>query len=165
MGNVMEEKQKHAGGRPEVYTKEIADEICLRLSQGESMLHICQTSPHLPVRSTINLWLLSDKHKEFSDNYAKAKAEYAEIVFDDLVNIADDNCEDIKTIIDKDGNEKEVVDNELVNRSRLRVDTRKWILARMFPKKYGEKSEIEHIGLPVPPSEITYRIVNPGDIK
>ncbi len=44
--------------------------------------------------------------------------------------------------MDKDG--KKTLDHEHVQRSRLRVDTRKWLMARMAPKKYGDK--MQHTG-------------------
>jgi hypothetical protein len=44
----------------------------------------------------------------------------------------------------KDGTFKEKGD--MVDRSRLQIDARKWILSKLLPKKYGDKVEHEHSG-------------------
>jgi hypothetical protein len=46
----------------------------------------------------------------------------------------------------KDGSTTEVENHEAINRSRLRVDTRKWLIARMAPKKYGDRVTNEVVG-------------------
>ena len=113
-----------AGGRPSDYTPELAADICSRLASGSSLRAIC-ASDSMPSASSVFLWLT--KHKEFSDNYAKAIDERAAGMFDDMLDIADD------------------VEPEAacVAKARLRVDTRKWALARMNPKKYGDKIQAE----------------------
>jgi len=75
-----------------------------------------------------------DFDKEFLNNYMRAREEYADSMFDDIINIADDNGNDIRMT-----DNGPVVDNDVIQRSRLRVDARKWALARMSPKKYGDK--------------------------
>lgn len=63
-------------------------------------------------------------------------------MFEDMLEIADDGTRD--TYVDAEGNER--TDQDVIARSRLRVDTRKWMLARMAPKKYGERITQEHTG-------------------
>lgn len=111
-------------GRPSDYTPELAADICSRLAAGSSLRAICMLDS-MPCASTVFLWLT--KHQEFSDNYAKAIDERAAGMFDDMLDIADD------------------VEPETacVAKARLRVDTRKWALARMNPKKYGDKIQAE----------------------
>jgi len=41
---------------------------------------------------------------------------------------------------------KRIVDHENIQRSRLRVDARKWAAARLAPKKYGDRLEHDHKG-------------------
>jgi len=77
----------------------------------------------MPSASSVFLWLT--KHQEFSENYAKAVDERAAGMFDDMLDIADD--------VEPEASH--------VAKARLRVDTRKWALARMNPKKYGDKVE------------------------
>ena len=61
------------------------------------------------------------------------------IIFEEALDIADSFDKDV--IIDKEGNE--IINHNVINRDRLRVDTRKWFLSKLNPKKYGEKLEIE----------------------
>jgi hypothetical protein len=56
---------------------------------------------------------------------------------DDLITISDDTARDL---IENEAG-KTVCNSEYVNRSRLRIDTRKWVLERLAPKKFGAKQE------------------------
>ena len=58
---------------------------------------------------------------------------------DELNEIADDGRNDWMTVTRRDGSEIEVANNEVLQRSRLRVDTRKWIMSKILPKRYGDK--------------------------
>lgn len=131
--------EKHAGGRPTKYSEELTSEICSRMAAGESLKSICK-SDDMPAMSSVFLWL--GKYKEFSDKYAKATEARADCMFEEMLEIADDGTNDY--MLTKDGEER--YNSEHVNRSRLRVDTRKWMLARMRPLKYGDKQQVEHSG-------------------
>lgn len=123
-------------GRPTDYSQDIADEICARLMAGETLRQIVR-SDHMPARSTVHLWLV--KNKAFSDQYALAKEHQADTIFDEMFDIADDGTND--WMMKQFGeNEVEVVNHEHIQRSKLRIDTRKWALARMAPKKYGDRT-------------------------
>lgn len=91
--------------------------------------------------STFYKWLERDEKNE--KQYARACNMRADILFDEIINIADDNTLDTITIINAQGKEVKVEDKEWVNRSKLRVDARKWALSKMNPKKYGDKIEHE----------------------
>ena len=119
-------------GRPTIYTKELADKICLLLADGDSLLKISKRD-EMPSRSTIHEWLLDETKKEFSDSYEKAVNIRTENMFDELENIAD-----ISDTI------------ESPMRSRLRVDTRKWYLSKVMPKKYGDKIDMTSGGKELP---------------
>jgi hypothetical protein len=121
-------------GRPSKFTKALGDEICLRLSEGESLRKIC-LSDHMPVKSTVFTWLLADK--VFQDQYARAREMQADAIFDEMLDIADEIGDD--TYLDSNGNER--TNNEVVQRSRLRIDTRKWIAGKLRPKVYGDKAD------------------------
>jgi hypothetical protein len=78
---------------------------------------------------------LSDK-PEFSAQYARAKDLQADFMRDSLLPIADDTSGD--ELITKNG----VIENrEFVNRSKIRIETRMWIMERLSPKKYGKQVE------------------------
>ena len=76
-----------------------------------------------------------DEQEWFRVQYARAREAQADYWAEEIVSIADDGSKD--TYLDAQGNER--TNHELVNRSRLRVDTRKWLMARMAPKKYGDR--------------------------
>lgn len=126
-------------GRPSGYTKEIGDEICERLSDGESLRAICRDD-HMPNKSMVFRWLY--EFQSFRDQYARAKEEQADTLADDILDIADDGRND--TYVDDEGNKK--VDFDAIQRSRLRVDARKWIASKLKPKVYGDRIQQEISG-------------------
>ena len=87
-----------------------------------------------PSTSTFSIWM--DRDEELSKRYARACEKRADVIFDDILDIADDSSGD--KMINEDG--REVLNSEFVQRSRLRIDARKWILAKMNPKKYGDRT-------------------------
>lgn len=133
-----------AGGRPTIYTDELVDEICSRIASGESMNSICK-SENMPVMSTVMLWLVDGKHARFSEKYAESRRIQAETLADELFDIADNGTNDWMTRNDKDGNEAYILNGEHVQRSRLRLDTRKWYLSKVLPK-FADKQQVEHSG-------------------
>lgn len=76
---------------------------------------------------------------DFAPLYARAKMVQADFMVEELVEIADDTSRDTLIRTNKDGEEYEVCNTEWLNRSRLRVDTRKWIAAKLAPKVYSER--------------------------
>jgi len=108
--------------------------ICTRIGKGEALRNILKDS-EMPVSQTFYKWLDSDKNK--SIQYARATELRADNIFEDIIDIADDNRKDLQT--DKDGNER--TNSDVIQRSRLMVDARKWYLSKLNPKKYGDKIE------------------------
>jgi hypothetical protein len=127
-------------GRKSTYTQKIADLICERLAAGESLRAICRDDG-MPTEAAVRLWARDDV-QGFASQYAHARALGYERLAEELLEIADDGSSD--THQDADGNER--TNAEVVARSRLRVDTRKWLLSKMLPKVYGERSTHEHVG-------------------
>ncbi len=124
-----------AGGRPTDYTPELGQEICEAIaSTGSGLPTLCKKNLHWPTRSSIFLWLR--KYPEFSDRYHKAKKDQVTALVDDILEISDDSSQD--TIEDEDGNVR--VNSEFAARSRLRIDTRKWIAAKLVPRLYGDNA-------------------------
>lgn len=123
-------------GKPTDYNEEIADIICDIVSTTTKGLpKICAEYPELPEPATINRWRL--RHEEFGSKYAQAKREQAELLAQEIIDIADDKTHDV--LIDEDGNER--LNTEFVARSRLRVDARKWVASKLLPKVYGDKQD------------------------
>ncbi len=131
-------KTKKAG-RPSLYTKALAAEICRRMAEGESLRAVCRDDA-MPDKATVLRWLADKDKAEFRDQYAHARDMRADALFDEALEIADNAADDWTT----DGNGKAVLDHEHVQRSRLRVDTRKWAAGKLAPKRYGDK--IQHTG-------------------
>lgn len=125
-------------GRPSSFTQGVADMLCERLAEGESLRAIC-ADDGMPRRATVFRWLAVNEM--FRDQYAWAKEAQAETYADEIVAIADDRQGDY---IERDGNV--VYNAEHVNRSRLRVDARKWVASKLKPKKYGDRLDVESKG-------------------
>ena len=116
---------------------EIIDSICAKVASGESLRSIFSKEDKLIDRSTFYDWILANK--EYADRYARATEIRADILFDEILDIADDS--DFDLYLTDDG--KELVNREAIKRSALRVDARKWALSKMLPKKFGDKQAID----------------------
>lgn len=128
--------------RPSDYTQELADKICLRLSNGESLRHIC-LDEDMPDASTVHRWVLEDR-EGFYKQYAKAREIQAEQLFEEINELADTSVTDIV------GDDKS--DSARVQARKLQVDARKWYLSKVLPKKFGDKLDLTSAGekLPTP---------------
>ena len=115
---------------------EIFDDIFTRISNGEALRTILQAS-NMPSTQTFYRWLEDDEIK--SKQYARATEERADAIFDEILEIADENEADV--YINDLGETK--IDGNNIQRSRLRVDARKWVVSKLNPKKYGNKEFIE----------------------
>ena len=111
-----------AGGRPTSYTEELGDKICEGVARKTPLARLCDENDDLPAPRTVYKWLRI--HKEFVQNYTRAKEDQADYLVEECLEIAD-----------KDGIEPAD--------KRIRVDTRKWIASRFNAKKYGDKQFIE----------------------
>jgi hypothetical protein len=123
-----------------IYSDEIADEICARLENGESLQSICK-SEHMPDERTVRRWA-TENYQEFSPRYARAREIGYLKLADEILDIADDARNDWMDRKTRDGTIR-VVDEECVKRSQLRVESRKWLLAKMLPKVYGDKLQVD----------------------
>ena len=131
-------------GRPTKRTKAVVEEICSRIAGGESLRAICRDE-HLPDRITVLRWALFDE--SFRNRYVQAREMQAESMADELLEISDDGMNDWMERRNADGEcVGYTLNGEAVQRSKLRVDTRKWIASRLLPKKYGDRIQQEHSG-------------------
>ena len=123
------------------------------LASGRSLIAICQSEGR-PSFTTFMRWLAEEGEKGDSlrDQYARAREAQAEVMAEDILAIADEECTMVKADKhgsrddDGAGNTEVVFDATAVQRNRLRVDARKWLLSKMAPKKYGDKIQAEHTG-------------------
>lgn len=110
-----------------------ADLICERLSEGYTLRQIARELDC--TAGAISIWASEDT--EFAKRYARAMDVRTDRMAEEIVDIADDGSNDW---MEREGHE--VANGEHIQRSRLRVDTRKWLMAKMMPKKYGERTTI-----------------------
>lgn len=148
VGITPQDSKETAIGRPTKYTQKLADTICEQLAMGISMRTVSRDES-LPAMSTMFKWLR--ENKEFSEQYEKAKQESTDAMAEDILDIADNGTNDWIERENKNGGTYEVVNNDVIQRSRLRVDTRKWLMAKMKPKKYGDHIDVTSGGERVNP--------------
>jgi hypothetical protein len=121
------------------YTKQMADIICIRLSEGESLKEIVRTEG-MPDRATVYRWLL--EQPVFCDMYTRAREEQADTLADEIIAIADESPE-INEIRDKHGDVVDIkIDSGYVAYQKQRIEARKWTAMKLKPKKYGDKLEL-----------------------
>jgi hypothetical protein len=126
-------------GRPTVFDRKVFDEICRRLAEGQTLREICR-DPAMPPRSTVRGWVLEDR-EGVSAQYARAEALGLEEWNDETLEIADDATNDWVTRTRRDGKEETVFDREHVERSKLRIAQRNWIIARRLKGYSGRESD------------------------
>ncbi len=145
-----------AAGKPSDYSQEVADIICERIADGESLRAIC-SEENMPNKATVFRWL--SKHQEFSDQYARARDEQAETLFDEILDIADDGRNDWMAAHDEYEGFGWKENGEAIRRSQMRIDARKWMAGKLKPKKYSDK----HIVAGDPDSPVRMEIVWTGE--
>lgn len=130
--------------RPSDYSQELADRICAQLAEGNSMRTVCKADD-MPCTATVFNWLRTKPG--FLEQYTRAKEESADALSDEMLDIADDSTNDWMERLDKDGQGIGYqVNGDHVQRSRLRIETRKWLASKLKPKKYGDKVDLTHSG-------------------
>lgn len=135
-------------GRPSGYTPEIADSICDHIAKGKSLVGWCNTEGNAGY-STVMRWL--EAHEDFREKYARARADQADFLAEEILQIADDGLND--TYTDEEGNVR--TNQDVIARSRLRVDSRKWYASKLLPKKYGDRVQQEVSGPDGGPVQVT----------
>lgn len=126
-------------GRPSAFTQDIADAICAGLSDARSLRSIC-LADDMPHQATVCRWL--GEKERFREQYARAREAQADAIFDEMLDIADDGSNDWMQREREDGSIDEVLNHEHVQRSKLRIDARKWMAGKLAPKKYGDKLQL-----------------------
>lgn len=125
-------------GRPSRYDANMAADICGRLAAGESLASICRDQT-MPAQTTVYRWIATIP--EFRELYACAREDQAETLADQIQDLADEKP---SHVIDDKGVKR--VDNGWVTWQKNRVDARKWVAAKLKPKKYGDKITNQHEG-------------------
>ena len=146
MAYKVEEKEK-------VFNSIISD-----IENGASLRSVLRKDK-MPSSSTFFIWIEEDVNK--SKQYVRATELRAENMFEDILSIVDENTNDTITLDDG----REIVNNDVIQRARLRMDARKWMLGKMHPKKYGDKLDVTSDGEKIQnaPSAINVRIIENND--
>jgi Bacteriophage Sf6, terminase small subunit-like len=111
-------------GRPTKYSPEWAEGFCALIAEGQSVAEICERCDQ-PSQQSVYTWLR--ENEDFLERYARAREAQADKLFKECLEIADR------------GSEGENENPQRIQRDRLRIDTRKWMAARLAPKKYGDQ--------------------------
>lgn len=140
-------------GNQTKYTLELADKICDMISTGKSLRAACRELGEVSEFCVRN-WILDDR-EGFASQYARAKMAQMAALEDDLIEIADQA---------PPMTESGASDSGWVAHQKLQIDTRKWLMSKIAPKKYGEKLDLQHTGADggaVEIKQITRVIVDP----
>lgn len=137
----MSKNEKSKMGRPTIFNQEIANRICeLTAKHTFGQKRLCEMYPDLPNKDTINEWRF--KYTDFSVQYMQAKAAQAQLLAEEVMDIADDATNDwMETLPDDQKSAGWKVNGEHVQRSKLRIDARKWHASKLVPKIYGNLGE------------------------
>jgi hypothetical protein len=119
-------------------SEEIKAAICDALAEGQSVRQI-MAKPGMPAISTVFKQLSLDK--DFAERYARAKEVGIEAMAQELLQIADTPQVGVIRTTRDDGSVEEK-HADMIEHRRLRVDSRKWLLSKLAPKKYGDKTTI-----------------------
>lgn len=125
-------------GRPTTYNQELVDSICEQLALGLPIRTVC-AGEGMPAISTLFKWIR--EHEIFSKQYATAKQEAADAMAEELLYIADTPQLGEEITIRANGDE-EIKRSDMLGHRRLQVDSRKWLMAKMKPKKYGDRLDM-----------------------
>lgn len=126
-------------GRPRAITEAIIERLCLAIAGGSTIRQAC-AEDGMPAASTVYLELA--RNAAFSEQYARAREAQLTRWEDEILEIADDGTNDwTERQISADDTIR-VVDHEHIARSKLRTDTRKWIMSKRLPAKYGDRLEL-----------------------
>ena len=133
-------KTPKKNGRPSKYTNKLADKICQMIAQGQSVRSICSKKDMISMQ-TFFRWLR--ENDKFREQYAHACEERSCVHAEEIIEIADDATNDYMEQHDEsDELTGYKLNGENIQRSRLRIDTRKWLMSKLNPKVYGDKLDM-----------------------
>ena len=146
METIIDTKQTRPVGRPTLYTKELGERICEYISNGMTLRQVAAQAD-TPCIEVIFRWIRL--HEEFSQRYAQATEDRTEAQVIELNEVASQAIQEAKSADPKSS-------NAIVQAYKLKADNLKWIMARMKPKKYGDKIDFSSDGKPISVNLISY---------
>lgn len=109
-------------GRPSDYSEDLAELICDRLSDGESLRKICGEGD-MPDRKTVFRWI--NNNASFATKYARAREMQGDFMDDKILAEADEATPETAAL------------------ARVRIDAYKWRASKLRPKVYGDKLTLD----------------------
>lgn len=162
----MAKAAKKKAGRPSKFTRKLADRICeLVAADPKNTIRRIAEKEGMPSDRTIFRWL--EAYESFRQQYARAKEQQADLLVEEMLQIADDGSLDVEEREDRHGRVYEATNADVVQRSKLMIDTRKWLAGKLRPKKYGDKTLMEVTGNDGGPivSSIDVNFVRKGKVE
>lgn len=127
-------------GRSSVYSDRLARQICSQIAVGRSVTKIC-SAEDMPGSTTVFRWLA--ERDDFRLLYARAKEDMVVALGEEILDISDAAEDDTIEVTNDKGVTYTQVNHAAVQRARLRIDTRKWLMSKLVPRKYGEGNKGE----------------------
>ena len=128
--------------------QKVMDILCMRIASSSSSIVTLLAEGYegnsLPTYTAVKEWLAADG--ELSAQYARAKEDQSEYMAEEMLDIADNGENDYMEKYGADGQSAYVLNGEHVQRSKLRIEARKWLMGKLKPKKYGDKIDLNHSG-------------------
>jgi len=135
------------------YSRGVADAVLAKMAEGISLREACRAEG-MPSPATIRLWVVQDIDG-LAERYARARKAQADHWADEILETSDDGSNDWVSRRNKAGEIERAFDREHVQRSALRVDARKWLLAKLHPNIYGDRiatQQLDKDGNPADPA-------------
>ncbi len=122
------------------YSRDLADRILDLMADGYTLNEICRRDG-MPSAKAVRNWAIDDVDG-FGPRYARARAALVDHWADEIVTISDDGSNDYVERHNRDGSTYTAIDHDHIARSRLRVDSRKWLLSKLRPEQYGDQLKL-----------------------
>lgn len=128
-------------GRPTKFSAKLAEEICNRVAGGETLSEICRRKgPGVLNRKTIIQWFV--RYPDFNHAYMRAFVTRLSHASDEIISIAEDGTNDFIERLKEDGAKTLIFNREHVERSKMRIDARKWLMTKLLPHQYGDRVDL-----------------------
>jgi hypothetical protein len=119
------------------------DLVCERIAGSSLGLRAICAAADVPSISTFRQWLADEGGAgPLAACYAQAKEVQADSLADEIIEVADDARNDWMESKEEPGSGWKL-NGENIQRSKLRIDTRKWLAAKLAPKKYGDRQTVD----------------------
>jgi hypothetical protein len=126
--------------------------ICIEVENGKALRKVCRDFMGFE-----KFYSMINENEVLAKRYARACEARADKIFDDMLSISDNNENDV--FIDDNGIDR--TNHDVIQRSKLMVDTRKWYLSKLAPKKYGDKIDVTSDGEKI--AQPIINIITPND--